>query len=98
MPAIVFSKTPPSGSVIEVADTTTALGFHVPMFAADWRCLQIHDDLFAISGIFHIPVPDVQRGDLWSGVIQNAICFISGISFYVDAQPVSVKADWSPAA
>lgn len=94
LPAVVFSDTEPHGGVIEVADTSCALGFHLPMFLANISCQKIGETLFVSKGIFHIPVPDTRLGDLWDSTIQNSIRFVSGIKFHGQSSDVAVEIEW----
>lgn len=94
LPAVVFSDTRPHGGVLEVADTSAALGFHLPMFLANVTSQQIGERLFVSTGIFHIPVPDTTHGDLWNMVIQNSTRFIGGIKFYSESGDAAVDVQW----
>lgn len=94
LPAVVFSDTRPLGSVIEVADTSTALGFNLPMFLSDVTTTQLDDELFVSAGVFHIPVPDTRAGNEWGAVIQNSTRFISGIQFHVENGNSTVDVEW----
>lgn len=94
LPAVVFSDTMPCEDVIEVADTTVALGYHLPIFLTNVDCQKISDELFVLKGVFKIPVPDAQHGDLWSAAIQNSSRFVSTLTFCMESSAVDVKVDW----
>lgn len=94
LPAVVFSKNKPRGSIIQIADTIAALGFNLPIFLTNFSSQQIGVNLYAINGVMHIPVPDIRHGNLWGGIIQNSTRFTSGITFYVGSKPLEVKMDW----
>lgn len=94
LPAVVFSKTAPLEPFVEVADTTDALGFHIPMFLCNFACQQATDDLFILMGIFHIPVPDKRQGDLWNRAIQNSSRFINRMAFISGESTVNINVEW----
>jgi hypothetical protein len=92
LPAVVFSDARPVGRTLEVADTSAALGFHLPMFLDDVATCQISDVLFASTGIFLIPVPDMIHGDRWGAVIQNSVRSVNGVEFHAAEGKSTV--DW----
>ena len=94
LPAVVFLNTESHESVIEVGDTTVALGFNLPMYLAYVNCQKIRNGLFVLSGIFYIPVQDRIYGDLWNGIIQNSIRFVGGMTFVMGPSSIEVQADW----
>lgn len=94
LPAVVFSEKKPHGGVLEVADTSASLGFHLPMFLANAASQQIGEKLFVSTGIFHIPVPDVRHGDMWVSAIQNSIRFVSGAKFILEDADTAVDVLW----
>lgn len=94
LPAVVFTDSRPRGGILEVADTSPALGFDLPMFLANVSTNQLGDGLFVSTGIFHIPVPDARHGDEWGTAIQNSTRFVSGIQFYGEAGTATVAVSW----
>jgi hypothetical protein len=94
LPAVVFSKDAPFGSVIEVGNTAIALGFHCTMFLGEISAQQISDDLFALMGVFFIPASDRSRGDMWGKVIQNSVRVIDRIEFQMAEGDFSVDVLW----
>lgn len=73
LPAVVFSEAQPGTHFIRVASTRRALSCELPLFLLLSGCVQVSPTLFALSGVFYIPVPDARTGDLWGNVIQNSI-------------------------
>lgn len=94
LPAVVFTDSRPRGGILEVADTSAALGFDLPMFLANVSTNQLGDGLFVSTGIFHIPVPDARHGDEWGTAIQNSTRFVRGIQFYGEAGTATVEVSW----
>lgn len=94
LPAVVFSERRPSASLIEVADTTTALGFHLPIFLSNISTQQLSGNVFASSGVFHIPVPHPEAGERWSGAIQNSSRFIDCVVFTSKAGETRIQVSW----
>lgn len=94
LPAVVFSDTPLQSEIIEVKETTEALGFHLPMFLTGATCQKISDELFVLTGVFHIPVADSNYGDLWCSVIQNANKFVSRASFHLPKKTIEIQINW----
>lgn len=94
LPAVVFSETRPHGDVLEVSDTSAALGFFLPMFLTSIATSELGDHLFASTGIFHIPAPDVPRGHLWDAAIQNSTRFSEAITFYGESGTTVVNVEW----
>lgn len=94
MPAVVFTSTAPMSTVIEVADTQAALGFHLPMFMGDIECRDADEDLYVLTGIFHIPVPDIKQSSLWDGAILNSTRFVEAITFVMDGGSHTVSVRW----
>ena len=94
LPAVVFTNTPPVSKVIEVADTTAALGFHLPLFLQDFETQQLNQNIFASVGIFHIPVPSAAHGELWDSAIQNSIRFIDAVQFLWPSGITTVEVQW----
>ncbi|WP_144138131.1 hypothetical protein [Paraburkholderia sp. BCC1884] len=64
-----------------MADTSGALGFHLPMFLCNVATTHLNDNLYASMGNFHIPVPDSEHGDQWVRAIANSTRFIDGVQF-----------------
>ncbi len=94
LPAVVFSEVCPSSDILEVANTSAALGFHLPMFLGNFSTTQFGERLFVSTGIFHIPVPDNSQGNAWGKAIQNSVRFIRGVSFCGEAGIASVDVEW----
>ena len=94
LPAVVFSESPPVNRLIEIAETTAALGFHHPIFLSDFETQQLGPNIFVSGGIFHIPVPNTAHGDLWDSVIQNSIRFVDSIKFHWPSGITSVEVQW----
>lgn len=94
LPAVVFSDTCPIGSVLEVSDTFTALGFQLSMFLANVATTELGDGLFVSTGIFSIPVPDACSGNGWNMAIQNSMRFIHGIQFAEANGNTTVAVEW----
>ncbi len=94
LPAVVFSDTKPHRRLLEIADTSTALGFHLPMFLFDATFQQVNDDRFISKGVFYIPVPDKHHGSLWGMVIQNSIRFAISTTFTMESGTSVVNIQW----
>ncbi|MGF6534269.1 hypothetical protein P3T20_005073 [Paraburkholderia sp. GAS206C] len=94
LPAVVFTNVAPRGEVLEVADTSDALGFHLPMFLSHVATTQLDDNLYVSMGIFHIPVPDSEHGDQWVRAIANSTRFIDGVQFGGAGGVTSVDVTW----
>lgn len=82
LPAVVFADRAPTGSLVQVDDTVTALGFDIPVFLSLAGVQQVDDEAYLLVGYFLIPVVDVPTGDLWSHVIQNSTRNMEGMTFY----------------
>lgn len=94
LPAVVFTDKLPGDGFIEVADTSTALGFQTPIFMSNIGILQISDDTYVLTGIFHIPVPTVQQGDLWNMAIMNSTRFVSKMNYCSHAGDIQIDVQW----
>jgi hypothetical protein len=94
LPAVVFSDHQPRKSFIEVADTSTALGFHLPMFLSTVGCQKISNSLVVLLGIFYIPVPDESRGYLWNSAILNSTRFSSELELFDGSSVTMIEAAW----
>lgn len=95
LPAVVFSTTRPvSNSVIEVADTSKALGFHLPMFLTNINSKRLESGLFVSSGLLCIPVPDEHMGNHWSSALQNSIRFTNSLTLQGETGAVVVNVTW----
>lgn len=97
LPAVVFADRIPSGALIQVADTVTALGFDLPMFlnvaGSQWG-----DEQTAIlTGYFLLPAPDVPTGDLWNHVVQNSHRSVEGTTLFAPDGDWIIRYTW-PAA
>lgn len=97
LPAIVFSPTAPTMGVIEVADTTAALGFQLPMFLVLAGMQQVQDDLFVLAGYFYVPAPSEEIGDRWSRIIQNSIRTIGQVMFTGLNGTTTIEYEWGDA-
>lgn len=96
LPAIVFSETRPVSGVLEVLDTSSALGFQMPMFLSSLATQQISKNLFASNGIFNIPVPSIEQGNMWCNAIQNSSGFIHRLEFYNESNGLKrgIEVNW----
>lgn len=94
LPAVVFSETPPMREVIEVADTSVALGFNLPLFLTNIDTQQLGPNIFVSTGIFQIPAPNNAQGDLWDSSIQNSCRFIDAIQFHWPSGITTVDVQW----
>jgi hypothetical protein len=95
LPAIVFSDTETDESVIKVANTSKALGFHFPLFLSNIHSIKINDGLFALTGIFLIPVKNNGIGGIWNKTIQNAITFVDEVKLFNTVSTVEeIKVSW----
>jgi len=83
----------PQGSILEVEDTTAALGFHLPIFLSNISTQQVTEGLFVSMGIFHIPVPDARHAELWDSAILNSTRFILGLKLHGETT-VEVNVHW----
>lgn len=94
LPAVVFTDVAPRGGVFEVADTSYALGFHLPMFLFNVATTQLDDNLYVSMGIFHIPVPDSEHGDQWARAIGNSTRFIDRLQLIGAGGVTTVDVTW----
>lgn len=94
LPAIVFADREPQGGIVQVDDTTTALGFDLPMFLALTGCQPAPDDTVILTGYFHIPAPNVATGDMWNHIIQNSIRAVSGVTIFRPEGQIAINYDW----
>lgn len=94
LPAVVFSEVLPSSDVLEVADTSTALGFQLSMFLTNIIATRLDDGLFVLTGLFLIPVPDAHSGNEWDVAIQNSMRFVEKIQFAEEYGSSSVVVEW----
>jgi hypothetical protein len=94
LPAVLFSDSESEREIVEVANTLAALGFHLPMFLSNISRQRISEELFLLTGIFHIPVPDRQQGAMWDSVILNSTRFVEGMSFYGKDCITQVNVEW----
>lgn len=75
LPSALLCSRPVSG-VVEVEDTTEALGFHYPLMMAVDACAPIAPDVYIAMGVFYTPVESVKHGDQWACVVPNTINFL----------------------
>ncbi|MHB8408400.1 MAG: hypothetical protein ACYDHY_09980 [Acidiferrobacterales bacterium] len=94
LPAVVFVNEKIQDDFIEVADTTAALGFHLPIFLGISGNYLACGNLFALTGIFHIPVPNVGHGNLWNRAIQNSLRFVSELTFLTPGKTHDIRVEW----
>lgn len=94
LPAVVFSNACPRGGVLEVADTSLALRFQLPMFLSRCCTTRLGSRLFVSTGILHIPVPNNDCGDNWGAAVQNSERFIYGIQFCGPDGNTEVEVEW----
>lgn len=94
LPAVVFASRPPSGSLVRVEDTATALGFDMPMFLMPTGHQQVGDRAFLLVGYFFVPVPNVEAGDLWSHVIQNSTRNVQGVTLHGPDGECVIRYTW----
>jgi hypothetical protein len=94
LPAVVFSETRPRTGFFQVASTRRALRADVPMFLSCTGETAMPGGLIAISGVFHILVPDVEAGDRWGAVIQNSTRVTAGIAVQVGGMLHRIEVDW----
>lgn len=94
LPAVVFSNKVPRQGIFEVANTSVALGFQLPMFFTCESVAEFDERLFAFRGVFQIPTPNLKQGEEWRRVIQNAMCFMGGTKFYGNAGITTVVVEW----
>lgn len=90
----MFADRKPQDGVIRVDDTATALGFDQPMFLAIAGCQQAPDDTVILTGYFHIPVPDIATGNLWSHVLQNSIRAGSSVTIFRSEGRLAIDFAW----
>lgn len=94
LPAVVFSDTLPIGDVLEVADTSSALGFQLSMFLTNIVATRLDDGLFVLTGIFLIPVPDMRSSEEWDMAIQNSMRFVDKVQFAGENGGSTVVVEW----
>lgn len=96
LPAVVFSNTKPCNeNIIEIEDTVSALGFQLPMFLdKHFQCQKINDDLFVLTGIFSIPVPNAAYSKAWNHVIQNSTRFFNQSSLVAKDWQLDIEVGW----
>lgn len=94
LPAIVFVDRMPDGGVIQVDDTSTALGFDLPIFLVLTGCQQVDATISILTGYFQIPVPDVATGNLWNHVIQNSTRSVEGVRISGPSGDVTISYQW----
>jgi hypothetical protein len=79
LPAVVFANALPRAGFIQVASTALALGVEYPLFLMRTGETAMPGGLYALAGVFQIPVPDEETGDRWAGVIQNSMGVIGSV-------------------
>jgi hypothetical protein len=102
LPAVVFSNKNPASGFIEVSDTRAALGFQTSLFLQVMACIPVvPEKLFALTGIFSVPVHSVEHGNRWKQVIPNFVGFMTEFGFITksnllrNAGPnISLRAHW----
>lgn len=93
LPAIVFADRMPERGFIRIDETTTALGYELPMFVALTGIEPIGPH-FVLTGYFYIPVPSNAHGDLWSKVIQNSLRVVDRLAIAHPADPIDIRFTW----
>lgn len=94
LPAVVFSDVrPQEGAIVWVDDTTTALGFHAPMFLVQYDCMPVNG-LYVLTGVFSIAVSDPHTGKQWHPVIPNSTRFVSQLLVQSPAGQAQVDVSW----
>lgn len=94
LPAVVFSSFVPQENFILIDNTTTSLGFDLPMFFSTLKRQQLHESLFVLSGKFYIPVPDERFGSHWNRVIQNSAHFYSELKVQTGSSIIEITVEW----
>lgn len=77
LPAVLVASEPVLHDFVRVKSTQAALGREYPMFLAVQGCMEVDPGVYVISGVFQIPVADLQHGQAWAGVIQNSSRFVN---------------------
>jgi hypothetical protein len=95
LPAIVYSDRLPNHGFIRVANTTQALGFDLPLYLALTGAQELAKDSYALIGIFYIPIPSIEHGNLWSHVIQNSIRAIHRIHIKSPDGAIDISISWA---
>lgn len=95
LPAIVYSDRIPDQGFIRVANTKLALGFDLPIYLALTGAQELGQDSYALIGIFYIPIPSIEQGNLWSHVIQNSIRAIHRIQIQSPNGPIDIDISWA---
>lgn len=94
LPAVVFADHSPLQPIISVSNTQIALGFQIPLFLSIFGHQSIGEGLFLMTGVFHIPVPDVKTGQRWTSIIPNASHFIKELHFSSNIGTISLEITW----
>ena len=94
LPAVLFSRCMITDEVIEVSDTITALGFHIPMFMLVSTCQQIDSGWCVAQGYFQIPVPTLHQGALWDAVIPNSSRWIQSFQVRGTQANFCIDVEW----
>lgn len=93
LPAVIFSRTLPKKHFFRVANTDS-LGFEMPMYIGVDGITKCAEDLWMITGIFHIPENVSLMGKKWSKIIPNSICSQDGIRLYTEDGKIDIVINW----
>lgn len=82
LPAVVFSAVEPDKgkSVLQVEDTTRALGFPYPLFLTGIRVHPLAEGALALTGMFVVPVQDDRASAAIKSCIPNCMLVKSGFT------------------
>lgn len=94
LPACLFSTREPLTNVLRVKSTEIALGFEYPMFLALQGVQKVHDKLFALMGIFYIPVPPETSDADWNSLIPNSTRFHRGATLLTGKKSFDIGVKW----
>lgn len=94
LPAVVFTKELPSEKIFRIADTQ-ALGFDTPIWFNYQYSYQVDDELWLLSGIFHIPENIALAQHPWTEIIPNCICTSKGITFQANKNLINIEFNWN---
>ena len=93
LPSIAFCDHAPDNKIIQIKDTVSALGFNLTLYLS-CESIQPVQGGFILIGLFLIPVPTEQVGDLWDKLIPNSHRVINNFNIYRENTKDQINFEW----
>lgn len=94
LPSCLISSSKPKTSFVMVEDTNSALGAQYPLFMTIKEAWPISDNIFALHGVFTIPVPSDDMLKKWLKIIPNSIGVINTSTNILPDKTIEINILW----